>query len=284
MWSQIIRISASMNLPNFDETFSSLHLFILELVEQQRRGNVNSWNALESQVNTYFTSEKMDEMESLVPHWCKMASYADGRTLVHVMCVFLGLYEMPEFQAMSAAQQQIMKWVILFHDVEKEIPDGRRDYAHAFRSTVGAARTLPTLGFPVTSEYEAIIAYWDTYTRSALTTLENSTEIIQDNRKLPHIVDGIDRMFGHNTPAALILKTILLHLAIDMDFWPPPSPLTNEEVIKYVNDELAPLMLVMNLGDNEGWNMFAADVREYARKDTLRAFEKIRATISAKEN
>jgi hypothetical protein len=273
-----------MNLPNFDETFSSLHQFVLNLVEQHRLGKIHSWDDLEPQVNAYFTSEKMDEMESLVPHWCKMASYAEGRTLVHVMCVFLGLYEMPEFLVMSAEQQQTMKWVILFHDVEKEIPDGKRDHAHAFRSTVGAARTLPMLGFPVSPDYISIIDEWDSYTRSALTRLENSTEIIQDNRKLPQIIDGINRMFGKNTPAALILKTILLHLAIDMDFWPPPSPLTDEEVIRYVNSELVPLLLVMHLGDNEGWEMFSPDTREYARADTLRAFEKISGTISAKEN
>src|SRR5512141_1223076 len=103
-----------MSVPSFDQKFASLHQFILELVDQHRRGKINSWDDLEERVNTFFTTEKMDEMETLVPHWCKMASYTERRTLVHVMCIFLGLYEMPEFLTMDEDQQQIMKWIILF--------------------------------------------------------------------------------------------------------------------------------------------------------------------------
>jgi hypothetical protein len=269
-----------MSVPNFDQQFASLNQFILELVEQQRLQKISSWRDLEQRVNIFFTSQKMDEMEALVPHWCKMASYANRRTLVHVMCVFLGLHLMPEFLAMTGDQQQIMKWIILFHDVEKEIPDGRRDYAHAFRSTAGAARTMPTLGFAVSSEYESMIDSWELYTRTAVTTGEGTFDIIQDNRKLPRILDGIVRMFGNNTAAALVLKTILFHLAIDTDFWPPPSPLTEEEVSKYIDHELFPFLLVMHLGDSDGWNLFAKNTREYARVDTIRSFEKVRRIIS----
>jgi hypothetical protein len=273
-----------MDLPNFDQQFASFHQFILELVDQHRRGKINAWDDLEAAVNAFFSSEKMDEMETLVPHWCKMASYAERRTLVHVMCVFLGLYTMPEFLAMTDDQQQIMKWIILFHDVEKEIPDGTRDHAHAFRSTVGAARTLPRLGFPVSAEYDSIIENWDFYTRSAVTTREGSAELVQDNLKLPKILNGIEQMFGHNTPAALILKTILFHLSIDMEFWPPPLPLTEKEVAKYIDHKLFPFLLVMHLGDGDGWNLFDRAMREYSRKDTLQAFEKVRDIISNQED
>lgn len=273
-------IELPMNVPIFDETFSSLNQFVLQLADQRRDGKINSWDDLAILVNDFFTPERMDEMEMLVPHWCKMASYAEGRTLIHVLCIFLGLYEMPEFLAMNAEQQQIMKWIILFHDVEKEVPDGKRDHAHAFRSTVGAARTLPRLGFGVTSEYESIIDGWDAYTRAALTTQEVSGDIIQDNRKIPQILDGIERMFGPNTPAALILKTILFHLSINMDFWPPPLPLTEEEVAEYIDYELFPFLLAMHLGDSDGWNLFTEDMRAYARADTLGAFEKIKDIIS----
>lgn len=63
----------------------------------------------------------------------------------------MGLYMLPEFLGLSEHQQNLMKWVILLHDVEKEPQEGKRDYTHAFRSAVGAAKTLPGLGFPITS-------------------------------------------------------------------------------------------------------------------------------------
>ena len=140
-----------MNFPNFDTRLPFLNQFIRELVDDYHAGKINSWDALDEKVKTFFTAERMGETDALVPGWKKMASYSDGVTLTHVMCVFMGLYMMPEFLSMTNEQQGIMKWVILFHDVEKEHQRGKRDHLHAFRSSVGAARTLPKLGFPVTS-------------------------------------------------------------------------------------------------------------------------------------
>jgi hypothetical protein len=222
MYNLIMR-NSDEEFPRFDEQFTDLNRFIIQLVDLYNAGKINSWEDLAANVDEFFTPQRMDEMEVLVPHWCKMASYANRRTLVHVMCVFMGMFRMAEFTRLSSGQQQIMKWVILFHDVEKEIPDGRRDHAHAFRSAVGAARALPAFGFPVTQEYESVINGWDQFTRSALTRHEKSGEIIQDNQKLPNVLDGIDQMFGRNAPAALIIKTVLFHLSVDMNLWPPLS-------------------------------------------------------------
>jgi len=276
-----LRMTKGMQkFPGFDEQFEELDQFIIELVQQHHAGKIKSWDDLADRVHSFFTDQRMNEMESRVPHWCKMAAYADGLTLVHVMCVFMGLYSMPEFLSLTHQQQQLMKWVILFHDVEKEPRKGKRDHGHAFRSTVGAARTLPKLRFPVTQEYESIIDEWDEFTRAALTVREDTEEVIQDNQKLPNILNGIERMFGHNTPATLILKTILFHLSVDMNFWPPPSPLTKTEVKMYIDTGLLPLLRVMNLGDNDGWNLFQPDLREQGRVDTLQVFEQIEKLIS----
>jgi hypothetical protein len=273
-------MKTGQEFPDFDQQFPELDQFIIELSDQHHAGKITSWDDLAIRVHTFFTDTRMNDMESLVPHWCKMASYANGLTLVHVMCAFMGLYRMPEFLQMSPRQRQLMKWIILLHDVEKQLPDGKRDHGHAFRSTAGAARTLPKLGFPVTQDYVSTVDGWDEYTRSALTIRKDTQEVIQDNRKLPHILDGIERMFGHNTPAALILKTILFHLSVDMNFWPPPSPLIKTEVKKYFDSELLPLLRVMSLGDNDGWNMFEPDFRESGRADTLQVFEQIKTFIS----
>jgi len=270
-----------LGLPSFDECLPFLNQFILELVDAYHAEKINLWDELDEKVKAFFSSERMDEMEILVPGWKKMASYVEGVTLTHVMCVFLGMYMEPEYLRLTREQQEEMKWVILFHDVEKQPLAGKRDHAHAFRSAVGAARTLPRLGFPITPEYDSLIAEWDQFARSAITRLGNSTDDIQDNHKLPAILDGIEQMFGQNTPASLIIKTILFHLSVNMDLWPPPNPLTTDEVKKNFNQELATLLLIMNLGDNDGWTLFKPEVRENQRVDIIDKFEKIEKLLSS---
>ena len=270
-----------MNTPTFDEQLPDLNRFILELVDDYHARKINSWEELDEKVKAFFTSERMEQMEAIVPGWKKMASYIEGVTLTHVMCVFLGMFMTPEYLSLSPEEQQEMKWVILFHDVEKKPQAGKRDHAHAFRSAVGAARTLPRLGFPVTPEYDSLIDSWDQFTRSAITKLEGSSDDVQDNRKFPTILDGIERMFGQNTPATLIIKTILFHLSVNMDLWPPPNPLTEAEVKRYFNKELSTLLQLMNLGDNDGWALFDPEVRENQRDDIMDKFEKIEKLLSS---
>ena len=57
--------------------------------------------------------------------------------------------------------------------------------------------------------------------------------------------------------------------------WPQAAPLTEEEINKYVDRILYPLLKVMNLADSEGWSMFYTEIRRQQRNDTLKAFEKI---------
>ena len=273
-------MNKTQGFPSFDDHLQDLNQFVHELAGLYKEGKIKSWDDLEEKVDAFFTPEMMDRTEAVVPHWRKMASYAEGLTLTHVMCVFMGLYMMPEFLSMTQEAQQIMKWVILFHDVEKELQKGKRDHPHAFRSAVGAARTLPKLGFPVTSEYHSLIDEWDAFTRSAITKLEGASDDVQDNRKLPIILDGIERMFGRNTSTALIIKTILFHLSVNMSDWPPPNPISDEEIIRYFDIELIPLLKVMNLGDGDGWTIFEPSVGEHGRLEIIEVFEKVALLIA----
>ncbi len=268
------------NFPAFDDTFSELNQFILGLAKTYEAGHLKSWGELEKRTKAYFTNEKMEQMESVMPHWRAMASHKDGVTLTHVICVFLGLIMLPEFQSLSWAGQQLAKWIVLFHDVEKEVKPGQKDTKHAFRSAINAARQLPRFGFAVTAEYDRSISQWSELTHSAITTAPGFSEPVQDNKKLPEILTDLERMFGADTPAAIIVKSVLLHMSINVvNDWPQAAPLTEEQIKSYITRPFMPLLKVMMLSDNEGWVMFSPE-RELQRKETLEAFQKVEKIIS----
>ena len=276
-------MNTAQTFPAFDECFPELNGFILELVQAYEAGKIRSWDDLKEKTDAFFTPQKMEVMESLAPGWQKMSSYRSGVTLTHVMGVFLGLFMLPEFRSLSKNQQQLAKCIVLFHDLEKEFATGagERDKTHAFRSAVTAARQLPQLGFPVSSEYEHLIRSWSQLTGAAIRSSAEPSILIQDNRQLPGILAGIERMFGEDMPATLIVKAVLLHMSITvLTEWPQAAPLTEAEIQKYVSGELFPVLRVMMLADNEGWVMFDPNERSKQRNQTLAVFQRIEQVIS----
>ena len=268
--------------PLFDECFPSLNRFILDLVNAYKTGTVDSWDELDARVKSFFTDEVMDAIESKAPGWKKMASYTDGITLTHVTCVFLGMFMLLEFQALSAAQQQIAKWIIFFHDIDKVHIRGQRDTMHAFNSAVVAANTLPGIGFPVTGKYYDLIDAWSDYTRHAFVLPDDEQWPKPDNQKLPKILADIEELFGKNTPAALIVKTALLHISLAVDEnYPTPAPLTDAEVKQFIDPVLFPLLKVMMLSDNEGWSLFYPEVRDQQKSGALAEFSRVGEFIFA---
>ena len=175
-----------------------------------------------------------------------------------------------------------MKWIILFHDIDKIHITGKRDTMHAFRSGVVAAHRLPDLGFPCTREYSKTIQTWSEYTLQAFIDNGNDAAPTPDNRKLPRILEGIEQLFGQNTPATLIVKTVLLHISLHVDDqYSTPAPLTMDEAKIYINSDLFPLLKVMMRSDNVGWSRFSSsERRERQRKDTLAVFRKVQLLIS----
>jgi len=274
-------MNASRGFPSFDVLLPEFNQFILELVEDYHAGKINSWEQLEEKVNIFFTSEQMGRMESVAPGWQKMASYSDGITLVHVMCVFLGVYMMPEYQALTPEQQQMAKWIVLFHDLDKFHIQGKKDSMHAFRSGVLTANILPRLGFPVTEKYHELIRSWSEYTLQAFLDSDGDAAPKPDNRKLPEILTGIDQLFGKDAPATLIAKIILLHISLKVDpFYPTPAPLTKAEIKQFITPSLLPLLKVMMMGDNEGWALFEPEDRQRQYKDTVAAFQEVEKIIT----
>jgi hypothetical protein len=272
-------MNTDQRTPSFNQRFPELHHFILRLVAEYQAAAITSWEDLESRVTDFFTPDRMEQMEAALPHWQKMASYREGVTLTHVMCVFLGLYMLPEYQSLTADQQNLMQWAILLHDVEKEAEKGQRDYFHAFRSAVTAARRLPALGFETKADFEVQIAPWSELVLSACIQTEDAPEPIQDNRRFPEILAGIDQMFGNRSASAAIVKTVLFHMSVTVvKEWPQAAPLTIEEITRYVDRGLLPLLKAMMLADNEGWSMFYPD-RDTQRTDTLEAFAELEKLI-----
>ncbi len=107
----------------------------------------------------------MEKVEELVTGWKLMATYADGITFIDVTSALVGLVQLPEYKSALPDEKQIMEWIILFHDVGKQVPlDGGRDAAHAFRSAVLTARSLHSNGFVQVDENS--IAEWCSLTQS----------------------------------------------------------------------------------------------------------------------
>lgn len=270
-----------MNFPMFDQKVSFLNLFILDLVNEYRMGEINLWDILDKKVKSFFTAQLLAQTESLVPGWIKMTSYSDGITLTHVMCVFLGVLMLPEYEALTEEEKQLIKWVVLLHDVEKFHIREKKDTMHAFKSGVHAAKILPSLGFSVTDKYADLIDSWSSLTLQAFTMPEENTSPKPDNQKLPEILNGIDEMFGENTPASLITKVVLLHISLDVDlFYPTPAALTDDEIKLFISPTMFPVLKVMLLGDNEGWSMFEPETRKRQRDDALKACKKFEKIIN----
>ncbi len=275
-----LNVKTKSDFPSFDEYLPDLYQYIHHLAEEYKEEKIKSWDGLEERVHVFFTPEKMEQIESIVPGWKKMASYSEGITLTHVTCVFLGLFMLPEFQALSQEQQQLAKWTVLFHDVEKIHVRGTRDYIHGFKSATRTARALRDIGFQVTEKFDETINSWSDFTKSAIAT-NSSGEQIQDNSKLPTILAGIEEMYGNNSPAALIVKGVLLHMSINVvDDYPQAAPLMEGEIAKYIDNNILPLLKSMMLADNEGWVMFYPEVRIQQREDTLKVFVQIETNIN----
>ena len=121
---------------------------------------------------------------------------------------------------------------------------------------------------------------WIAFTHEAIIWSDEAKITIQDNRQLPKIVDGINRIFGHNSAAALVVKTVLLHLSINVvEDWPQAAPLTDAETRQFIDAPLLPFLKVMMLVDNDAWALFDQPKKDKYRSETLAVFRDIEKVI-----
>jgi hypothetical protein len=256
-------------IPKIEIYLPEFTTFVRQMATRYQQGEFNDYGAIEAQVNAFFTPAVSAQMAAKVPGWAEMTMYQQGRTQTHVVCVLITMYSLPEFKAASPLEKLQLEWIGLLHDIAKRPPaQGIREHIHAFTSAAAAAPILPLLGLPVTAAYPGIIFDWQELVRSA-SILQGDMEY-PDNTQLPDIMGGLDAMFGADRSAALIIKTILLHLSFSwIADWPSAAPLSDDEVRAYLDESVLAALIIMALMDTDAYALFDAPRREKYRREIL---------------
>jgi hypothetical protein len=176
----------------------------------------------------------------------------------------------------------MMHWIVLFHDLGKQVIDGQRDALHAFRSATMAARALPNAGFATSDTYPAGIVPWTELVLGASVAAPDGKGSIPDNRTLPAILQDLDQLFGAGSPASLIVQAVMLHQSLNVvPEWPSPCGLTEAEVPLCIRPVLLPLLEIMMLVDSDAWQLFDPVSKAKFRQSTLAVFADVRQRLGA---
>jgi hypothetical protein len=269
-----------MSAPHVKDILPDLMPFVRYLAHDCRSKTITGWRAFITPVREFYTPEVMARIEPVVPGWSRMASFDNQQTLIHVTSVMVALMMLPEYQHASSDQQTLMEWMVLFHDVMKEARPDKHDYTHAFRSAAVAGKALADIGFPPRPAYASEADDWYHLTFEAVIERPDLGETIQDNRKLPAIIAGLDTLYGTDAPAVNVIKAILLHLSLDIDpNYPILAPLSEADIRRTLSPACYPLMKAMMLVDGDGWNLFDTAQQQAQRQLTLKGFEYIATLI-----
>lgn len=269
-----------MTIPRVTDALPELISFSDFLAQQCSKGRITNWSLFSESVRAFFTPALMAKVDQVVPGWKKMGSYADQQTLIHVMGALMALILLPEFKQTDTDQKTLLIWMVLFHDIAKIAQPGTHDYLHGFRSAAITGKALAALGFPTSPDFPELINSWYDLTYNGIAVREDTGESIQDNRKLPEITSGIDRMYGLKAPAGLIIKSVLLHISLPIDpGYPTVAPLSDDALPRYVDLPSFPLCKMMALVDADAWNLFNPDNRQSQRRLTDAFFDRLAARI-----
>ncbi len=262
--------------PHLETYLPELVRFAKQLANERQNVTLTDWDTFQQKTRAFYTSGMMDKIDKVVPGWIHMSSYFDQQTLIHVTSVLVALFLVPEYQSATADQQHLMEWTVIFHDIAKKARKGLHDYTHGFRSAAVTGAALALIGFTTRPDFAAHISQWKTVTENASIFDALHNETIQDNAKLPEIIDGIDNLYGQHLAAALIIKGVLFHMSINNDpGYPTLAPLTPPEIQRYITTDLFPILKAMMLVDSDGWNLFDQKEALRLRQQTLDVFDNI---------
>jgi len=269
-------------IPCVEDRLPDLFDFVRTLARRIDTGELQDGDALLLRLREFYTADRMQAIESVAPGWQEMAAYADRATLHHITQVLIALQRLPEFRQASRQQQALMDWIVLYHDLGKQVIGGQRDALHAFRSATMAARTLPEVGFPTSEGYPAGLGPWTQLVLGAAVAAPDGKGLLPDNRALPEILQGLDQLFGAGSAASLIVQAVLLHQSLNVvPEWPNPCSLTDAELPYCIRPPLLPLLEIMMLVDSDAWQLFDPANKAKFRQSTLAVFANVRQRVGA---
>ena len=269
-------------IPSLEDRLPDLFDLVRTLARQIHAGELQDGEALLRRLRDFYTADRMQTIETVAPGWQAMAAYADRATLHHITQVLIALQLLPEYRQASRQLQALMEWTVLYHDLGKQVVGGQRDALHAFRSATMAARTLPAVGFPTSAAYPAGLEPWTQLVLGACVAAPDDKGLIQDNRALPEILQGLEQLFGAGSDAALIIQAVLLHQSLNVvPEWPNPGSLTDAELPLCIRPALLPLLEAMMLVDSDAWQLFDPASKAKFRQSTLAVFASVRERVGA---
>lgn len=270
------------SIPSMEDLLPELSGFVRTLARQIDAGELQDGDALLVRLRDFYTADRMRAIETVAPGWQEMAAYADRATLHHITQALIALQLLPEYRQASSQQQSLAEWIVLYHDLGKQVIGGQRDALHAFRSAAMAARTLPQVGFPTSDAYAARLGPWMQLVLGASVAAPDGKGMIPDNRALPQILQGLDQLFGAGSAASLIVRGVLLHQSLDVvPEWPGPCSLSDAEVPLCIRPTLLPLLETMMLVDSDAWQLFDPANKAKFRQSTLAVFARVRQQVGA---
>jgi hypothetical protein len=269
-------------IPPLEHRLPDLSRFVRTTAAEVESGVLRDEEELSRRIRDFYTRDRMAAIEAVAPGWQAMAAQADGATLQHITRALVVLQLLPEYRQAPRPLQGLMEWSELYHDLGKQVVSGQRDALHAFRSATLVARSLPALGFPVREAYETALEAWTRQVLGAAVAAPDGRGLIQDNAALPGILDGIDRLFGTDSAAALIVEAVLLHHSLTVvPEWPNPASLTEAQIPRCIRPALLPLLECVMLVDSDAWQLFDPESKARFRQGTLAVFADARRLIAA---
>jgi hypothetical protein len=269
-------------LTRLEDHLPDLLEFVRAIARQIEARELQDGDALVLRIRDFYSADRLATIESVAPGWQGMAAAADGATLNHITQALIALHLLPEYRQAHGRLRAMLEWTVLYHDLGKQVIAGQRDALHPFRSATMAARALPSVGFPITAAYPATLDPWTQRVLGASVSAPDGKGLIQDNRVLPEILQGIDRLFGPDSAAALIVQAVLLHQSLNVvPEWPNPGSLTDADVALCIRPALVPLLEAMMLVDSDAWQLFDPVSKAKYRASTLAVFADVRRRVTA---
>ncbi len=270
------------NIPRLREHLPELFEFAGTLAAQIEAGALRNADELAARIRDFYTAERMAVIETVAPGWREMSGHADGATRRHVTEALIALQLLPEYRGAPERLRQQMEWSVLYHDLGKQVIGGQRDSMHAFRSATMAARTLPRVGFAVSTAYPEVIDPWTRLVLGASCAAPDGKGLVPDKRALPEILLGTEQLFGTASAAALIVQAVLLHQSLNVvPDWPNPGSLAEAEVPLCIRPALLPLLEAMMLVDSDAWQLLDPPSKAKFRNSTLEVFATVRSLVGA---